>query len=81
MKGNVFPIGFNLNQLHSLEKVVVVEGVATGVSVHLATSLPVVVVFSATFGLEAMNRMREKTQAKFIIAFDNDKNGVGQKES
>jgi phage/plasmid primase-like uncharacterized protein len=54
---------------------------ATGVSVHLATSLPVVVVFSATFGLEAMNRMREKTQAKFIIAFDNDKNGVGQKKA
>ena len=81
VKGNVFPIGFNLNQLHSLEKVVVVEGVATGVSVHLATSLPVVVVFSATFGLEAMNRMREKTQAKFIIAFDNDKNGVGQKKA
>ena len=81
VKGNVFPIGFNLNQLHSLEKVVVVEGVATGVSVHLATSLPVVVVFSATFGLEAMNRMREKTQAKFIIAFDNDKNGVGKKKA
>ena len=28
-----------------------------------------------------MNRMRERTQAKFIIAFDNDKNGVGQQKA
>ena len=81
VKGNVFPIGFQLSQLKDLERLVVVEGVATGVSINLATNWPVLVVFSATFGLEAIQKIRQKTQARLIIAFDNDKSGVGQQNA
>ena len=81
IKGNVFPIGFNLNSLADLESIIVVEGVATGISVHLATNKPVIVVFSASFGLEALTRLREISKARLTLAFDNDKNGVGGKKA
>jgi len=81
VKGNVFPIGFSLNSVSDIQKIVVVEGVATGISVHLATGLPVIVVFSATFGLDALTKLRERTKAQFIISFDNDSNAVGQNKA
>ena len=46
-----------------------------------ATSNPVVCVFSANFGLHALTKLREKTQAKFIVAFDNDENQIGKKKA
>ena len=81
IKGNVFPIGFNLNALEDLESLVVVEGIATGISVYMATKKPVIVVFSASFGLEALTRLRVISKARLTLAFDNDKNGVGQKQA
>ncbi len=81
IKGNVFPIGFNLGALGELESVLVCEGVATGVSLHMATKQAVLVVFSASFGLEALTRLRKISKARLILAFDNDANGVGQKKA
>ena len=81
IKGNVFPIGFDIKQVGEVGECVVVEGVATGISVHMATNLPVLVVFSASFGIEALTRFRKHSQAKLTLAFDNDENGVGEKKA
>ena len=81
VSGNVFHIGFNWSEFNQLEKLVIVEGLATGVSVHQACKLPVLVVFSANFGLKALLNIRKFCQAQFILAFDNDKTGLGLKKA
>ncbi len=81
VSGNVFPIGFSLNRLADLETVVICEGVATGSSINEATNIPVLVVFSAMFGMKAIENIRKIANAKIYICFDNDKSGVGQQKA
>lgn len=62
------------------DRIIICEGMATGTSLYMATGLPVVCVFSATFALSSVQALRSANdQAQFIIALDNDKNYVGQK--
>jgi len=81
VSGNVFPIGFSLDRLADLETVVICEGVATGSSINEATNIPVLVVFSAMFGMKAIENIRKIANAKIYICFDNDKSGVGQQKA
>ena len=81
VKGSVFIVGFSWSEWSDLEQVLVVEGVATAMSVFMATNLPVVCVFSANFGLTALTNLRKMTKARFYILFDNDKNQVGQRKA
>lgn len=50
---------------------------ATAHSIYEATNLPTICVFSASFGEAALLKLRKHTQAKFILAFDNDEHGLG----
>ncbi len=81
VKGSVFNIGFNLQEISNLKKIFICEGYATAASIYLATGLPVLCVFSANFALEALNNLRRSTNAEFILALDNDKTGVGQEQT
>ena len=81
VKGSIFNIGFNLNEISNLKKIFVCEGYATAASIYLATGLPVICVFSANFCLEALTNLRRSTNAEFILALDNDKTGVGQEQT
>ena len=80
VKGNMFLIGCDHQSLPKLKELVVVEGYATGATVYEATNKPVACVFSANFGFDAITKLRTVTNAKIIIAFDNDKTGLGQKK-
>ena len=79
VKGNVFLIGCEAHELPGLETIILCEGYATGASIYEATGLPVAVVFSANFCVSACTRLRSITNAKFIIALDNDTTGIGEK--
>ncbi len=81
VKGNMFLIGTDFQSISKLENIIVTEGYATGSSVYEATNIPVACVFSANFGYEAVKNIRAKTDARIILAFDNDKTGLGQKKS
>ena len=81
VQGNVFLIGTDFNSLGKIATLVVVEGMATGVSVYEATGFPVACVFSANFGHDAVKNLREKTDAKIFLAFDNDKSDLGRKKA
>ena len=79
IKGNVFLIGCEVQDLANLDSLIVVEGYATGASVWQATNVPCLVVFSANFCNIALNRLREALgdKCRFILALDNDTNKVG----
>ena len=79
VKGGIFLIGCDHNSLPNLSEIYVAEGYATAVSVAEATNKPVAVVFAAPFCLEACSEIRKVSQAKLILALDNDSNGVGEK--
>ena len=81
VKGSFFPLGFSINEISNLDKIIITEGLATSCSVYEATNLPVICVFSANFGLECLTNLRKYTQAKFVIAFDNDEHYVGQEQA
>ena len=81
VKGNIFLIGTDFNSLNKVESLVVVEGMATGVSVWDATQIPVACVFSANFGNDAVENIRKKTDARIYLAFDNDKTDIGRKKA
>ena len=81
VKGSFFPLGFSINEISNLNKIIITEGLATSCSIYEATELPVICVFSANFGLECLTNLRKYTQAKFVIAFDNDKHQVGQEQA
>ena len=81
VKGSVFNIGFNFNEISNLKKIFVCEGYATAASIYLATGLPTLCVFSANFALEALTNLRRSTNAEFILALDNDDSGVGQEQT
>lgn len=81
VKGSVHTIGFSWSEWQDLDQILIVEGIATGISCHMATNLPVVCVFSANFGLTALTNLRKLTKAKFLICFDNDANSIGQKKA
>ena len=55
------------------------EGVATALSIHQATRLPIVISFSAQNLKLVAESLRPQTSAKFLFAADNDRSGVGQK--
>ena len=81
IKGNVFLIGTTFLDLKDIEKLIIVEGYSTAASVYEATQIPVACVFSANFILEAASKLRKLTGARFILALDNDENGVGEKKA
>lgn len=63
-------------------KIYIVEGYATGVSVHDATQKPVVIAFdSGNLDCVAQNVKSLYPEAEIIIAGDNDAGGVGQKKA
>lgn len=81
VKGNIFLIGCVPENLPHLDSIVICEGYATGASIYEATGLPVAICFSANFCLTASLRMRSITNAKFILALDNDSSGIGEKNA
>lgn len=81
IKGNVFLIGTTFLNLKDIEKLILVEGYSTAASVYEATQIPVACVFSANFVLDAASKLRKLTGARFILALDNDENGVGEKKA
>ena len=81
IKGNVFLIGATLTELPKIEKLILVEGYSTAATVYEATQIPVACVFSANFLLDAASKLRALTGARFILALDNDKSGVGEKKA
>jgi len=81
IKGNVFLIGTSFAEIKNIEKLILVEGYSTAASVYEATQIPVACVFSANFILEAASKLRKLTGARFILALDNDENGVGEKKA
>ncbi len=66
----------------SSEVIAVVEGYATGATIHMATGWPVFIAFDAG-NLEAVAvHIRQKfPQAKIIICADKDESGVGQQKA
>jgi len=81
IKGNVFLIGTSFAEIKNIEKLILVEGYSTAASVYEATQIPVACVFSANFVLDAASKLRGLTGARFILALDNDENGVGEKKA
>ena len=81
IKGNVFLIGTSFAEIKNIEKLILVEGYSTAASVYEATQIPVACVFSANFVLDAASKFRKLTGARFILALDNDDNGVGEKKA
>ena len=81
VKSNIFTIGIDWEQWNSYKSIVVTEGLATSISVHECTGLPVVCTFSANFGQAALENIRKFYDGEFLIAFDNDDNGVGQQRA
>lgn len=81
VKGNIFLIGADYRSLDKLDTIVITEGMATGASIYQATNLPVACVFSANFGKDAVKNIRDKTDARLILAFDNDESGLGKKKA
>tara|TARA_R110002110_G_scaffold266976_2_gene482742 strand:- start:60 stop:1928 length:1869 start_codon:yes stop_codon:yes gene_type:complete len=81
VSGSVFHIGFDWEQFGQLEKLIICEGYADGVSIYEATQLPTLVVFSANFGMKALLNIRKFCNAQLILAYDNDKTGIGLKKA
>ena len=81
IKGNIFLIGCDAYELPHLPEIIICEGYATGSSIYEATGTPVAVVFSANFCLTACLRLRSVTNAKFVLALDNDESNVGKKNA
>lgn len=79
VKGNFYNLNFTLDELPSLKKIAVCEGLASACSVAEATNLPTIVCFSASFGLDCLINLRKLTSASFYLCFDNDNHLVGQK--
>ena len=77
VKGNIYHLGFDLSDIANQKKIIVCEGAATAHSIFEATNLPTICVFSASFGEAALLKLRKHTQAKFVLAFDNDEHGLG----
>ena len=81
IKGNIFLIGAEIKDIPKLEKIILAEGYSTAATVYEATQIPVACVFSANFLLDAASKLRALTGARFILALDNDKSGVGEKKA
>ena len=79
VKGNIFLINCEPNDLKNIDNLYIVEGYATGASIA-SLGLPVCVVFSANFCLSALTRLRSMgINTRFVLCLDNDESGVGQK--
>ena len=81
IKGNIFLVGADINDIPKLDKIILAEGYATCASIFEATQIPVACVFSANFLLDAASNLRKLTGARFILALDNDESGVGEKKA
>lgn len=76
VKGNAFFIG-SWDKVKNDKEVVVAEGLATGVSVHLATNKTVVIAFNGHNLADVVSNLSEKHDLNIVIAADNDKSRSG----
>jgi putative DNA primase/helicase len=75
-KGMVFVIGKPVDG----EPICIVEGYATGASVHRATGWPVIVTFSANNLVNVAPEVKQSFPgSRVLFCGDNDKSGIGQK--
>ena len=81
IKGNIFLVGADINDISKLDKIILAEGYATCASIFEATQIPVACVFSANFVMAVALQIRELSGARIIVALDNDESGVGEKKS
>lgn len=78
VKSGIYTVGLGWDDWSNIKTIAVTEGLATALSVYESTGLPTICVFSANFGLSALENIRKFCDAEFLICFDHDKNGVGQ---
>ena len=78
VKSGIYTVGIGWNDWANIKTIAVTEGLATCLSVYESTGLPTICVFSANFGLVALENIRKFCNAEFLICFDHDKNGIGQ---
>ena len=81
IKGNMFCLGFSVDELPQIKELIVVEGYATAATVYEATKIPTACVFSANFGMRAVKNIRGVSQCKIYIALDSDTSSVGQRNA
>ena len=81
IKGNIFLVGADINDIPKLDKIILAEGYATCASIFEATQIPVACVFSANFVMAVALQIRELSGARIIVALDNDESGVGEKKA
>ena len=81
IKGNIFLIGCSVDELPTINELVVVEGYATASSVYEATQIPTACVFSANFSMDAVKNIRGVSQCRIYLALDNDTSSVGQRNA
>ncbi len=81
IKGNIFLVGADINDISKLDKIILAEGYATCASIFEATQIPVACVFSANFVMAVALQIRELSGARIIVALDNDESGVGEKKA
>lgn len=71
---------FTIGTVRAVKKLAVVEGYATGATIHEATGLPAVVTFDAAGMTRAAPLLRKALPGvAFIFAADNDPSGTGQR--
>ncbi|WP_071058044.1 PriCT-2 domain-containing protein [Pelistega sp. MC2] len=61
------------------KEIILVEGVATGATLHLATGKTVVVCFSANNLKKVAEKLAKQTDLQVVIGADLDRSGTGQK--
>ena len=81
IKGNIFLVGADINDIPKLDKIILAEGYATCASIFEATQIPVACVFSANFVMAVALQIRKLSGARIIVALDNDESGVGEKKA
>lgn len=71
---------YQLGEITTSRPVYVVEGFATGATVHEVTGCPVVIAYSASNLTSAVGAVRlEHPDADIVVVADNDQGGVGQR--
>ncbi len=78
VKSGIYTVGIGWNDWANIKTIAVTEGLATCLSIYESTGLPTICVFSANFGLVALENIRKFCNAEFLICFDHDQNGIGQ---
>ena len=77
--GGYWPIG----NVIGAKKIFIAEGVATGITIHEVTGLPVIVCYSANNMPKAAEAVRKAygNAVQFVIVADNDESGTGLREA